>query len=98
MATEQSQRPDLKLAPEMGDVLFALVNLSRHVRLDAEGSLRRTIDKFTRRFSAMEARLRATGKPLSGFTLQEMEAEWGRIKQAERDAPTGGAPAPSAGL
>jgi tetrapyrrole methylase family protein/MazG family protein/ATP diphosphatase len=43
---------------EMGDVLFALVNLSRHVKVDAEGALRRTIDKFTRRFAHVEARVR----------------------------------------
>src|SRR6185295_11172595 len=39
---------------EMGDVLFALVNLSRHVKVDAEGALRRTIDKFTKRFAHVE--------------------------------------------
>jgi MazG family protein len=44
---------------EMGDVLFALVNLSRHVKVDAEGALRRTIDKFTRRFAYVEKRVRA---------------------------------------
>jgi MazG family protein len=83
---------------EMGDLLFAIANLSRKLGIEPESALRKANDKFTRRFSAMEARLRATGKPLSDFTLQEMEAEWGRIKQAERDAPTGGAPASSAGL
>ena len=55
---------------EMGDVLFALVNLSRHVEVDAEGALRRTIDKFTRRFAHVEKRvargargLGRTGRP-----------------------------------
>lgn len=43
---------------EMGDVLFALVNLSRHLQLDAEGALRGTIDKFTRRFAHVEGRVR----------------------------------------
>lgn len=43
---------------EMGDVFFALVNLSRHVGVDAERSLRRTIDKFTRRFAHVEARVK----------------------------------------
>jgi MazG family protein len=42
---------------EMGDVLFALVNLSRHMKVDAEGALRRTIDKFTGRFAHVEARV-----------------------------------------
>jgi MazG family protein len=44
---------------EMGDALFALVNLARHLDVDAEGALRRTIDKFTRRFAHVEARVRA---------------------------------------
>ncbi|HXN31862.1 MAG TPA: nucleoside triphosphate pyrophosphohydrolase [Polyangiaceae bacterium] len=43
---------------EMGDVLFALVNLSRHLGVDAEGALRRTIDKFTARFAHVERRVR----------------------------------------
>ncbi len=43
---------------EMGDVLFSLVNLSRHLRVDAEGALRRTIDKFTSRFAHVERRVR----------------------------------------
>jgi tetrapyrrole methylase family protein/MazG family protein/ATP diphosphatase len=43
---------------EMGDVLFALVNLARHLRVDAEGALRRTIDKFTKRFAHVEKRVR----------------------------------------
>lgn len=42
---------------EMGDVLFALVNLSRHLEIDAEGALRRTIDKFAERFSHVESRV-----------------------------------------
>jgi tetrapyrrole methylase family protein/MazG family protein/ATP diphosphatase len=42
---------------ELGDVLFALVNLARHVDVDAEGALRRTIDKFTRRFAHVEKRV-----------------------------------------
>jgi MazG family protein len=82
---------------EMGDLLFAIANLSRKLGIEPESALRQANDKFTRRFSAMEARLRATGKPLSGFTLQEMETEWGRVKQAEREARPGEEPAPPAG-
>jgi tetrapyrrole methylase family protein/MazG family protein/ATP diphosphatase len=44
---------------EMGDVLFALVNLSRHVKIDAELALRRTIDKFTARFAHVESRVKS---------------------------------------
>ena len=83
---------------EMGDLLFAIASLSRKLGIEPESALRRANDKFTRRFSAMEARLRATGKPLAGFTLREMDDEWERVKQAERDARPGEEPERSAGL
>ena len=53
---------------EMGDALFALVNLSRHLGIDAEGALRRTIDKFTRRFGHVEARV---GQEHGGWSARE---------------------------
>jgi MazG family protein len=64
--TEEMGELDLAIAEgdrqhieaEFGDVLFALVNLARHLDLDAEGALRRTIDKFERRFAHVEARVR----------------------------------------
>ena len=74
---------------EMGDLLFAIANLARKLGLEPESALRQANDKFTRRFSAMESRLRATGRPLSECSLQEMEDEWSRVKQAEREAPAG---------
>ncbi|MGO9833031.1 MAG: nucleoside triphosphate pyrophosphohydrolase [Polyangiaceae bacterium] len=60
---------------EMGDVLFALVNLSRHLGLDAEGALRRTIDKFTTRFAHVEKRVR------------EEHGGWGEAGGGERHLP-----------
>lgn len=75
---------------ELGDVLFALVNLSRHVKVDAEGALRRTIDKFTRRFAHVEARVKAEhggwGEP-GGATLplEVLDRYWEEAKSAERE-------------
>jgi MazG family protein len=60
---------------EMGDVLFALVNLSRHLEIDAEGALRRTIDKFTKRFAHVEAR------------VQELHGGWGDPKDGDKHLP-----------
>lgn len=60
---------------EMGDVLFALVNLSRHVKVDAEGALRRTIDKFTKRFAHVEKRVR------------EVHGGWGEAGGGEQHLP-----------
>jgi len=72
---------------EMGDLLFAIANLSRKLGIEPESALRKANDKFSRRFSAMESRLRAAGRSLSECTLEEMEDEWSRVKQAERAAP-----------
>jgi nucleoside triphosphate diphosphatase len=74
---------------EMGDLLFAIANLSRKLGIEPESALRKANDKFTRRFSGMESRLRATGRSLSECSLQEMEAEWARVKQEERDSAGG---------
>ena len=52
-----AQKNSAAIEEEMGDVLFALVNLSRHIDVDAEGALRRTIDKFTKRFAHVEKRV-----------------------------------------
>jgi MazG family protein len=71
---------------EMGDLLFAIANLSRKLGIEPESALREANDKFTRRFAAMEASLREHGRPLAAYTLDEMEAAWGRVKLAERHA------------
>ena len=71
---------------EMGDLLFAIANLSRKLGIEPESALREANGKFTRRFEAMEANLRAHGRPLAACTLDEMEAAWSRVKQAERQA------------
>ncbi|MNC86572.1 Nucleoside triphosphate pyrophosphohydrolase [compost metagenome] len=65
---------------EMGDLLFAIANLSRKLGIEPEAALRRATEKFTVRFEAMEHALAARGRPLSEASLDEMEAEWGRIK------------------
>lgn len=67
---------------EMGDLLFALANLARHLGVDPEAALRRTNAKFTRRFRAVEAALAAHGRPVGTAGLDEMEAAW---QVAKRD-------------
>ncbi len=68
---------------EMGDVLFAMANLSRKLGIEPEAALRRASDTFTARFDALERAFIARGRTLSDATLQEMETEWQRVKQAE---------------
>ncbi len=65
---------------EFGDVLFALVNLGRHLGLDSEEALKRTNAKFTARFHAVERALKSAGHSLEAATLDEMEALWQAAK------------------
>ena len=65
---------------EIGDLLFAVANLARHLDVDPESALRAANRKFSRRFAGLEARLRQRGVALRDATLDEMEAEWARIK------------------
>jgi MazG family protein len=67
---------------EMGDLLFALANLSRKLGIEPEAALRRANDKFTRRFDAVERAFAARGTSLQQATLDEMEGEWQRVKKA----------------
>jgi MazG family protein len=65
---------------EMGDLLFAIANLSRKLGIEPETALRKANDKFTKRFTAMEQRLAADGRSVSALSLEALEAEWQRSK------------------
>ncbi|NDR57201.1 nucleoside triphosphate pyrophosphohydrolase [Aliiruegeria sabulilitoris] len=69
---------------EMGDMLFVLANLARHLGVDPEQALRRTNAKFTRRFNAIEDTLHAQGTSPAEATLDEMDALWNQIKAQEK--------------
>jgi nucleoside triphosphate diphosphatase len=71
-------------AAEVGDLLFAAVNLARHLGIDPEVALRATNEKFKRRFSAIERALRADGKTPQQSTLAEMDELWNEAKKAEQ--------------
>lgn len=75
--------PEARLVDEIGDLLFAVVNLARHCEVDAEAALRAANAKFERRFRAVEAGLGATGRTLEDATLEEMEALWQEAKATE---------------
>jgi nucleoside triphosphate diphosphatase len=72
-----------RLADEIGDLLFAAVNLARHLNVDADQALRRTNTKFVKRFKAIEAALSAQGRTPSTASLDEMEALWQEAKAGE---------------
>jgi ATP diphosphatase len=73
-----------QLSDEIGDLLFAVVNLARHLEVDGEAALRQANAKFERRFRAIEDGLCARGRRLEDASLDEMEALWQQAKAAER--------------
>jgi ATP diphosphatase len=77
-----------ELAGETGDLLFAVVNLARHVDANPEMALRGANAKFERRFGYIERTLAARGRSLDGATLEEMDALWDEAKTKESPAPT----------
>ena len=68
---------------EMGDLLFAITNLSRKLGIEPEAALRRANEKFTTRFDAMERAFASRGTRLSDATLDQMEEEWQRVKAGQ---------------
>ena len=68
---------------EFGDVLFALVNFGRHLKIDAEAALSGTNEKFRNRFHKVERALTDAGSSLEEATLDEMEALWQQAKRAK---------------
>jgi ATP diphosphatase len=75
-----------QLADETGDLLFALVNLARHVGADPDMALRGTNAKFERRFGYIERALAAQGRSLDSASLEEMDELWNRAKDEEQQA------------
>jgi MazG family protein len=81
-----------RMESELGDVLFALVNLARHVGVDPESALRATSDRFARRFAHVEARVKERhggwprgedGKPKDGIPLEVLDGYWSEAKRGE---------------
>jgi ATP diphosphatase len=69
---------------EFGDLLFAVANVARHLKLDPEAALRAANAKFTRRFHAIEEKLAADGRTPAQSTLEEMDRLWDEAKAQER--------------
>ena len=65
---------------EMGDLLFAIANLSRKLGIEPETALRKANDKFTKRFTEMERSIAESGESMSRMTLEDLEKEWQRAK------------------
>ena len=76
----ESQQPKL-IADELGDLLFAVVNVARKCKVDAESALQGATDKFVARFNRLEDELKMRGRRLGDVELPEMDAIWDQIKQ-----------------
>lgn len=70
----------VQVEEEWGDLMFALVNYARHLRIEPEAAMRRAAAKFEARFRAMEGLARTEGEPLQGRSLSELDALWDRVK------------------
>lgn len=71
---------------EIGDLIFAVTNVSRFVKVDSERAAEKTCNKFVRRFADMEKQAAAEGKNLSDLTLSELDALWDEAKEHEHQA------------
>ena len=68
---------------ELGDLLFAVVNVARHLKVDPERAMEKTCNKFVRRFAEMERQARQENKVLSDLSLTELDTLWNRSKEKE---------------
>lgn len=75
-----------EIREELGDVLFVIANLARHLKVDPEEALRHTNAKFERRFRIIEARLAERGKTPEQSDLEEMDAIWNEARMADKGA------------
>lgn len=78
--------PAVRIGDEIGDLLFALANLARHLKIDPETALRGCNAKFERRFRSIEHELASQGRSPKDASLDEMEALWVEAKRRERTA------------
>jgi ATP diphosphatase len=81
---QEAGAPLEKLEEEVGDLLFAVANLARHLKVDPEAALRTSNAKFVRRFKVIEDTLAARGQPIAKASLDEMEAIWQAAKAREK--------------
>jgi len=77
-----AQNDETGMAAEMGDILFTCVNLARHLKLDAETSLRQSSSKFEKRFSRMERLAEASGRELAALDDADLDELWEQAKAA----------------
>ena len=87
IAARKSDKPadSDKVKEELGDLVFAVCNLARHLKVDAESAAELSTSKFSRRFRAVEAGAKAQGRSLKDMTLAEMDELWNEAKKHDDD-------------
>ena len=85
IAARASEKPadSDRVKEELGDLLFAVANLARHLKVDSESALEGATARFSERFRAVEAAAKAQGRTLGEMTLDEMDVLWEEAKRAE---------------
>ncbi len=84
MTSVRAAQNEAEFASELGDLFFALVNLSRWKKVDAESALREASLKFKRRFQYIERRASEMGRPVQSMSLNELDGLWNEAKRMER--------------
>ncbi len=82
--TFEEDNPD-RIEDELGDFLFAIVNYSRFHKINPENALRRTNEKFIRRFKYIEDKLKENNKSILNSNLEEMDFYWNEVKKNEKN-------------
>lgn len=91
-APQPTPEPTAETAAELGDLLFALVNVARHLKVNPEESLRLATNRFTTRFHFIERQAERSGRSVNGLTAEEMDRYWEEAKQLESTQSVGTAP------
>ncbi|MCY1547593.1 Nucleoside triphosphate pyrophosphohydrolase [compost metagenome] len=84
-----SENDPQAVAEEIGDLLFVVTNLARHLKVDPESALRAANGKFERRFRFIERALRESGRAIEDCGLDELDAFWGEAKKMEKQQAPG---------
>ena len=83
VARSSDTSTDVRVKEELGDLLFAVANLARHLKADSESALELATSKFSRRFRAVEQAVKESGKTCKELSLEELDAIWDRVKSEE---------------
>ncbi len=85
IAARKSENPadSDRVKQELGDLIFSVTNLARHLKVDAESAVELTTAKFAKRFRTVEAAAKDSGRSLKEMTIDEMEALWQKAKRSE---------------